>query len=113
ADASVGRVFCVYALHRFLHVQAFLTECRRVLLSRGGFLTIGLDPSGGGDRWWIYDYFPTALHADRARYPSTAAIRNALTAAGFREPTSEVAQHIPAQMAFDVALERGVLDRTA
>jgi len=46
-------------------------------------MTIGLDPHVRQDRWWIYDYFPGALTADRARCPSTDSIRAQLSAAGF------------------------------
>ena len=75
ADASFDRVFCVNALHHFFDARAFVTECRRVLRAGGGLLTIGLDPHTGLDRWWVYDFFPAALEADRQRYASTASIR--------------------------------------
>ena len=113
ADACLDRVFSVNALHHFRNPQAFISECRRVLRSGSGLLTIGLDPHNGHDRWWVYDFFPAALTADRRRYPPTAVIRNWLTAAGFHAPVTEVAQHLPAEMSFDIAREKGFTDRSA
>jgi ubiquinone/menaquinone biosynthesis C-methylase UbiE len=113
ADASFDRLFCVNALHHFQDRAAFFAECRRALRPGGGLLTIGLDPHRGTDQWWIYDYFPATLHADRRRYQSTADICRALLAAGFRVASTEVAQHIPAETPFDDAEARGVLDRRA
>jgi hypothetical protein len=40
-------------------------------------------------------------------------IREWLTAAGFREPVTEVAQYLPAEMTFEVAKAKGFTDRTA
>lgn len=42
---------------------------------------------------------------------STVIIRERLEAAGFTEARTEVAQHIPAEMPFAVATERGLIDR--
>lgn len=77
----------------------------------GAFLSIGLDPHTGVDRWWIYDYFPGALVADRRRYPATPRLREMLVAAGFYASRTEIVQHLPAERAFDVAVERGHLER--
>jgi ubiquinone/menaquinone biosynthesis C-methylase UbiE len=112
-DAAVDRAFCVNALHHFASPPAFLSECRRVLRSTGRVLTIGLDPQQGDDRWWVYDYFPGALEADRQRYPPSSAIRRWLMEAGFRDAATELAQHISAEMPLEVARERGFLDRSA
>lgn len=112
-DDSLDRVFCVNALHHFPDPQAFICECRRVLRPGGGLLTIGLDPHCGGDQWWVYEFFPAALHADRVRYASTVKIRDWLTASGFREPVTEVAQHLPVEIAFETARRQGFVDRRA
>jgi hypothetical protein len=72
---------------------------------------VGLDPHTGLDRWWIYDYFPGALVADRARYAPTAVIRAQLEAAGFVQVATRVAQHMPAERSFAVAVEQGSLER--
>jgi ubiquinone/menaquinone biosynthesis C-methylase UbiE len=113
ADASVDRVFCVNALHHFEDQQAFISECRRVLRTNGGLLTIGMDPHCGRDQWWLYDFFPAARQADRQRYPSASTIRDWLEAAGFRESATEVAQYFPAEMSFEAARREGLLDRCA
>jgi ubiquinone/menaquinone biosynthesis C-methylase UbiE len=113
ADASFDRVFSVNALHHFFDARAFIGECRRVLCAGGGLLTIGLDPHTGVDRWWVYDFFPAALEADRQRYASTPSIRAWLEAAGFRECATEMVQHLPAAMTFENARERGFVDRNS
>jgi len=113
AAGSFDRLFCINALHHFADPDAFMIEARRVLRPNGALLTVGLDPHTGRDTWWIYDYFPGALKADRARYLSTAAIRAGLQAAGFVEAVTEVAQHFPATIPFATAVERGMIDRRA
>ena len=74
-------------------------------------MTIGLDPHDGGDQWWVYDYFPASLAADCERYPATRSIRELLAAAGFTDATRSIAQHMPAERPFAVAVEQGLLDR--
>lgn len=112
-SAGLDRVFCVNALHHFASAAAFAREARRVLRPGGAVLIVGLDPHAALDRWWIYDYFPSALSADRARYPSAPAIRALLEHAGFAEVTTRVAQHIPAALPFSLAVECGYVDRRA
>jgi ubiquinone/menaquinone biosynthesis C-methylase UbiE len=112
-DACLDRVFCVNALHHFRNPRAFIRECRRVLRSDGRLLTVGLDPHQGDDHWWLYDYFPAAVAADRRRYPPAPVIRDWLTKAGFRNSTTEVVQHLPAEMSFEIAREKGFLDRSS
>lgn len=111
ASARFDRVFCVNALHHFTDAVAFAGEARRILRPGGAIMVVGLDPHTTLDRWWIYDYFPSALAADRARYPSTATIRALLENAGFSNLTTSVAQHIPAAVPFPLAVEQGYVDR--
>jgi ubiquinone/menaquinone biosynthesis C-methylase UbiE len=113
ATGTLDRLFCINALHHFGDRDAFMIEARRVLRPGSAILIIGLDPHTGLDSWWIYDYFPAAREADLARYPSTAMIRAQLQAAGFSEPATEVAQHVPAAVPFAMAVERGIADRSA
>jgi ubiquinone/menaquinone biosynthesis C-methylase UbiE len=113
SNRSVDRVFCVNALHHFPEQQPFLAECRRVLRPGGGVLTVGLDPHGGQDRWWVYDYFPAALSADRQRYRSTHTIREWLSAVGFESPVTEVAETFSAEIPFALAWQQGMVDRRA
>jgi SAM-dependent methyltransferase len=111
AEAITDRIFCINAMHHFADKPAFVAEARRVVRKGGAILIIGLDPHVGIDQWWVYDYFPSARAPDLARYPSTAAIRSMLEAAGFTDVATSVAQHFPAALPFDKALERGYLDR--
>ena len=113
AARSLDRVFCINALHHFTDARAFLAEARRVLRPDGGVLIVGLDPHAGPDRWWIYDVFPTALEADRQRYPATPTIRRELAASGFDSCATRVAQHLPAKEPFRRARARGMLDRSS
>jgi len=113
ATARFDRLFCINALHHFDDPGSFIIEARRVLRPNGALLTIGLDPHTGHDLWWIYDYFPGALTADRARYLPAATIRELLGAAGFVDAVTEVAQHMPATIPFAKAAERGIVDRRA
>jgi SAM-dependent methyltransferase len=110
---SVDRMFCVNALHHFTDQTAFFSEARRVLVRGGGLLTVGLDPHAGRDRWWIYDYFPTALVEDRRRYLPAVTIRELMEASGFSRCETRVVQHLPAQMTVSEAVRRGFLDRTS
>jgi SAM-dependent methyltransferase len=112
-EAAFDRVFCVNALHHFPDPRAFYHECARVLRPGGAFLTIGLDPHAGGDQWWIYDYFPGALVADRQRYPSAPSIRAELSIAGFKDVETRVAQHLPAALSFNDARAQGCLERNS
>jgi SAM-dependent methyltransferase len=111
ASASLDRVFAIHALQHFADKDAFAREARRVLRPGGAIMSIALDPNRGVDQWWVYDYFPAAIAADRARYPSTAAIRELFARAGFSDATTSVAQHLPAEVPFTVAVKRGILDR--
>lgn len=110
---SFDRLFCINALHHFDDARAFMIEARRVLRSDGALLTVGLDPHTGLDRWWIYDYIPAALEADRKRYLPGHAIRSRLEAAGFAQTKTEVAQHIGAEVPFERAMARGMVERSA
>lgn len=110
---SLDRLFCINALHHFDDAEAFIIEARRVLRPDGAILIVGLDPHTGLDRWWIYDYIPAALEADRKRYLPTDAIRSRLEAAGFAPTRTELAQHIGAEVSFERAMARGMVERSA
>ena len=112
-DRCADRVFSINAMHHFHDKAAFIREVRRILRPGGAVMIAGLDPHSGLDQWWVYDYFPTALPADRLRYPSTASIRALLDASGFVGVVTTVAQHIPAAVPFERAVETGIVDRRA
>jgi ubiquinone/menaquinone biosynthesis C-methylase UbiE len=113
AEAICGRVFCVNALHHFDEPGVFLREARRVLSAGGGLLTIGIDPHNGMDAWWVYEYFPTALAADRRRYLPAARIRELMTNAGFSNCQTRMIQHRPRLLTVGEASSRGFMDRTS
>jgi SAM-dependent methyltransferase len=110
-DASVDRVLCVNAVHHFTDRAGFAAEARRVLRPGGGILIVGLDPHVETGRWWVYETFPNARRLDCERYPSGAAIRDLLGAAGFAVGPTTVAQEIRAAVPFAEAAARGYLDR--
>jgi len=112
-DGHFERVFCLNAIHHVSDMRAALTEARRVLAPGGRFLTIGLDPHEGRDRWCIYDYFEGTLEIDKVRYPSGTAIRRGLEGAGFSETRTEVAEHLSLNESARVALERGRLHKSS
>ena len=113
ASHSMDRIFCINAFHHFVDKIAFLHECRRVLRPGGMFLTVGVDPHLGRDRWWVYDYFPTSREADRQRYASTDLLRRDLLELGFVGASTEVVQHFRSERSFAEGMARGVLQRTS
>ncbi|HKW49579.1 MAG TPA: class I SAM-dependent methyltransferase [Gemmatimonadaceae bacterium] len=113
ASQSMDRVLCINAFHHFVDKSAFLRECRRVLRPGGMFLTVGVDPHLGTDRWWIYDYFPATLERDRERYANTELLRRELLDLGFASAFTEVVQHMRSERPLDVAVEKGLLERTS
>ncbi|MGH7618116.1 MAG: class I SAM-dependent methyltransferase, partial [Gemmatimonadaceae bacterium] len=102
-SARFDRVYAINAFHHFVDTTAFATEARRVLRPGGAVMTIGLDPHTGADQWWVWDFFPTSLVADKERYAPTAAIRALLERAGFVNAATSVAEHFPVERGFSVA----------
>ncbi len=113
ASASCAGVFCVNALHHFEDPAAFVREAKRVLNAGGGLMTIGLDPHTGDDEWWVYEYFPEALIADRGRYLPTARIRELMTSAGFNTCETRIVQHRPRELTVGEAMRGGFVNRTS
>lgn len=108
-DGSFSRLVAINALHHFDGKDEFLVEARRVLEPNGALMSVGLDPHVGSDRWCIYDYFDSALETDRARYPSTGWIREAMSSAGFSRCETVVAEHIVQRLPASMAIEKGHL----
>ena len=113
ASAAFDRVFCVNAFHHFQDKRTFVAEAHRVLRPGGRLMTIGLDPHTGLDRWYIYEYFDSALEDDRRRYPPAADIREWLRHAGFVDCFTREVQHLPVRVPARAALEQGRLEKSA
>jgi ubiquinone/menaquinone biosynthesis C-methylase UbiE len=109
----VDRIFCINALHHFTDPFAFFVEAQRVLRPGGAVLTVGLDPHAGQDRWWVYDYFPETLIADRKRYLAAPAIRDMMTTVGFERPETREVQHLPRTLRMAEAESAGFLARAS
>ena len=112
-SASVSRVFCVNALHHFEDPAEFFREARRVLSAGGGLMTVGLDPHTGQDEWWIYQYFPETLIADRQRYLPASRIREVMTSSGFDACETRIIQHIPRELTVSEAMTGGFMNRAS
>ena len=113
ASQTFERVFCVNAFHHFEDKVGFLTEARRVLVPGGQLMTIGLDPHTGTDRWYIYEYFETALANDKRRYASSSQIREWMLALQFSNVHTSEVQHLPVAQSAREAIEQGRLHRGA
>jgi ubiquinone/menaquinone biosynthesis C-methylase UbiE len=109
--ASFDRVFCINALHHFPNKPAFLVEMRRVLRPGGKFLSVGLDPHRGLDRWHVYDYFEESLEIDRQRYPSSEQLHEWMIEAGFQNCVTRELEHWTSRLPAREALEQGRLDQ--
>jgi hypothetical protein len=86
---------------------------RRILRASGGFLLVSLDPHTGLDKWWVYDYFESALELDMRRYLSTSQIREMLSEVGFTHCRTDVVEVFAGTVSARSALERGDVARTA
>ncbi len=111
-DASFDRVVCVNAIHHFPDAAAFVAEARRVLAPGGALQVIGLDPSRGEDRSFVYDAFEGALAADLRRYPTTATVEGWATRAGLCEVRTTLAHRLLLRLPARAALDGGLIGRT-
>lgn len=112
-NQSIDRIFCVNAFHHFSDKMAFLGEARRVLRPGGRLMTINLDPHREIDRWYIYDYFESALETDRGRYVATSQIQEWMRAVGFTGCVTHEVQHLRVGVDARTALQQGRLDKHA
>jgi len=110
---SFDRVFCVNALHHFADKLGFLREARRILRPGGTFLSVGLDPHRGIDRWYVYDYFKESLEIDRQRYPSADTLREWMREAGFENCVTQEVEHWTLRLPAREILNQGRLDKAA
>jgi SAM-dependent methyltransferase len=92
--ATFDVVACVNALHHFDRPRAFVAHAATLLRPGGALVVIGMDPSAGRDRWYLYDYFPETLALDLARYPAHAAIRRWMGELDLERVETAIAQRI-------------------
>ncbi|MFL5304924.1 MAG: class I SAM-dependent methyltransferase [Polyangia bacterium] len=111
-DAAFDVVLCINALHHFEEPEAAIKEAFRALRPGGKFLSVGLDPEEGLDRWYVYDFFPEALARDRRRFASRDRRLSWLEAAGFTAPSVRIADRLCSSHRFPEALASGILERT-
>jgi ubiquinone/menaquinone biosynthesis C-methylase UbiE len=76
-------VFCVNALHHFADPALFIRKARERLRPGGALAVVGMNPHGGRDRWYLYDYFPGTRERDLDRYPSSGTIADWMIDGGF------------------------------
>jgi ubiquinone/menaquinone biosynthesis C-methylase UbiE len=84
SDNRFDLLYCVHALHHFEDPEKFINESIRLIHHGGALAIIGMDPSAGRDRWYLYDYFPGTHESDLDRYPSGKTIAEWMMKAGYQ-----------------------------
>lgn len=80
-DAAMDGVTCILGVHHFADLDAAFHEVRRVLGS-GQFVIFTSSPEQM-QRYWLCEYFPTAMERSIAQMPSFEAVERACLRAGF------------------------------
>jgi SAM-dependent methyltransferase len=65
-DGSFDAVLGVLTVHHWKNQEKGFSECARVARSRVVFLTVDFDV---GAQYWMFDYFPELIRADRQIFP--------------------------------------------
>ncbi|MDQ2647781.1 MAG: class I SAM-dependent methyltransferase [Myxococcota bacterium] len=108
-ESSFDVVVTVNALHHFSEPAAALREAFRVLRSGGLFVCVGLDPHAYEGRWYVYEFFPETLAADRERFVSESTRTAWLRAAGFVDVKVLPAERIRSTRSMEEATASGIL----
>jgi ubiquinone/menaquinone biosynthesis C-methylase UbiE len=111
-DACFDRVIYVNVFHHLADPRRALQESFRVLRPGGRLLSVGRDPHWRVGQWYIYEYFPEALAADLARFPSRQQRTSWLLDAGFTDVAIRVAERLKFECSFQQAFQDGALDRS-
>ena len=106
-DATFDRVICVNAIHHFGNKRGFVREARRVLAPGGIAMVIGLDPHRAEDRWWVYQYYESALALDRARFPSGVQVEAWMTESGLADVSTSLVQRLALRPSYDELVAEG------
>lgn len=93
-DNSFEMVYCVDAIHHFIDHHAYIREAFRVLKPGGVLAIIGFDPHEETTNWYIYDYFENTFDNDIRRYPSSGSVLHWMRKEGFKNISSQIAEHI-------------------
>jgi ubiquinone/menaquinone biosynthesis C-methylase UbiE len=94
ADRCFDLVFCVNAIHHFNDPYAFIHEAYRALRPNGAIATIGWEPHGRRDSWYVYDYFEGTYERDLERFPHWAEVAGWMQEAGFQQLDRREVRHI-------------------
>lgn len=86
-NGEIDRAVATMAVHLMDRPRAF-AELRRALRDDGRVAIATADPAYF-DHGWMAAFFPSYAAADRARFPTTEALRAELQAAGFRMVSGE------------------------
>lgn len=108
-NLSFDVVVAVNALHHFTAPTAALREAFRVLRSGGVFLSVGLDPHAYQGRWYVYEFFPKTIAADRERFVPASTRTGWLHAAGFVDVDVEPVERICSMHSMEDATRSGIL----
>lgn len=87
SEGAFSGVVCTLAIHHFTSLVPAFSEINRVM-TEGNFVlfTSTLEQTS---RYWLAEYFPEAITKSAAQMPSLAAIKEALSAAGFDSVKTE------------------------